>query len=171
MATGYQKSMFSSKDQSAQTPDDVLQKIKNWYNNGHEMYDPCPCNWDGATMESGLNIDWGPVNFVNPPYNNLEAWMTKCVEQSAQGKKVVALVPQRGDVNWWHDLVLAHADQIDFIRQGVRFKTYKRKCPFAICIVVYEGKKKKRRHLKVKSIDFYKEEKAALVKKQRKKKG
>ena len=167
MATGYQKSMFSSKDQDAQTPDDVMEKIRNWYNGGKEMHDPCPPDWN-STMPSGLETEWKDVNYVNPPYNNLAQWMEKCVEEAKKGKKVICLIPQRGDVNWWHDWVLAHADQIDFIRQGVRFKTYKRKCPFSICIVVYDGKPKKRRKLRINSIDFYEEEKAELAKKRRK---
>ena len=169
MATGYQKSQFSSKDQDAQTPDDVMEKIRHWYNHGNPMHDPCPPNWNPATMPSGLDIDWEGVNYVNPPYNNLSMWMKKCVEQAAKGRKVVCLIPQRGDVNWWHDWVLAHADQIDFIRQGVRFKTYERKCPFPICIVVYEGNPKKRRKLKINSIDFYEEEKRNKKKKKKKK--
>lgn len=161
--------MFSSKDQDAQTPDDVMEKIRLWYNNGNAMYDPCPPEWNDS-MPSGLEGDWQDVNYVNPPYNNLAVWMKKCVEQANKGKKIICLIPQRGDVNWWHDWVLKHADEIHFIRQGVRFKTYKRKCPFSICIVIYHGKKKKRRQLKTYSIDFYTEEKEALQKKQNKRK-
>lgn len=175
MATGYQKSMFSSTDQKAMTPDDVMVKIQRWFAHGQRMYDPCPAEWDPETMRDGLVGDWGACNYVNPPYNDLARWMAKCVEQSNKGKRVICLIPQRGDVNWWHDYVLAHADEIHFIRQGIRFKasngkgarangTYKRKCPFAICIVVYTGKSAGKSGCpSIHSIDFYEEEKAELA--------
>ena len=146
--------MFGRENQQAETPDDVMEQIEKLFNEGKPMYDPCPHN----PTKDGLEGDWeGDVCYVNPPYKNVTPWLKKGLAQMRKGKKIIFLIPARCDVEWWHNYVLKYAYAIYFIKQGIRFKGYKLKCPFAICIVVFE--KKRRRRPGVGSLDFYEEEK------------
>ena len=45
-------------------------------------FDPCPYpkpKWNG------LNIEWGSINYVNPPYSNLKDWIKKSYEEHLKG--------------------------------------------------------------------------------------
>ena len=154
--THYQKCMLGRKDQFAQTPDDVLKQIQDMFNEGKIMFDPCPAN----PTEDGLDErDWtGDCVYVNPPYKNITPWLEKGLKQSKKGKKVIFLIPARADTEWWHHYVIKHAYEIYFIKQGIRFKGYDIKCPFAICLVVFQNKRIRKPGIK--SVDFYEKEKA-----------
>ena len=156
--TSYQTAMFSKIDQFAQTPPDVMEHIQKVFNKGNKMYDPCPANrpegFDGLSDE----CEWKEVNYVNPPYKSVEPWLVRGLEEVKKGKKVVYLIPARCDVEWWHKYILPNATSIYFIKQGIRFQGYKRKCPFAICVVVFTQRTRKSRAI-LGSIDFYIDEK------------
>lgn len=162
MASGYTKSQFGGKDQNACTPPNVLRKLESLFNSGRPMFDPCPKD----PRSDGLVEEW-PAEcstcYVNPPYNNIPAWVEKVLVERKKRKRVVMLIPARCDVNWWHDLILPHASSIHFIRQGIRFVGYKRKCPFPVCVVVFDardGDAPCYSRLEMGSLDFYSEEKA-----------
>jgi hypothetical protein len=54
----------------------------------------------------------GGVVFCNPPYGReIGKWTRKAVEQAAQGKTIVLLIPSRTDTKWWHEDVMT-ADEI-----------------------------------------------------------
>ena len=44
MTESLRRSMFGSNDQYAQTPENVLQQLKDLFNDGNEMWDPCQLN-------------------------------------------------------------------------------------------------------------------------------
>lgn len=166
MSTSYLKANFTGKDQYARTPNDVMEILRDRFNGGNEFFDPCPV----APTFDGLSIPW-PTDegvYCNPPYNNLPAWMAKVVAEArrgSEGRAIVCLIPNRTDVNWYHDLVMAHASKVYFIKQGVRFnntqnKPYNRKCPFPVCVALFH--KKRPGSLVCESIDFYEKEKEAL---------
>lgn len=49
--------------------------------------------------------DWDfPTIYVNPPYNDLRAWLEACCRAAYAGRAVVALVPDRARRKWWCDL-------------------------------------------------------------------
>jgi len=160
MASGYTKSQFGGKDQNACTPPGVLSKLGELFNSGRPMFDPCPQN----PAFDGLEHDWPDCTaYVNPPYNNIPAWVHKVILERKKCKRVVMLIPARCDVNWWHDWILPHASSIHFIRQGIRFVGYKRKCPFPVCVVVFDarnGDAPSYSRLEIGSLDFYSDEKA-----------
>ena len=66
------------------TPPDFYSKLNEEFNFD---FDPCPLNHD-ITLWDGLEIPWGKVNFINPPYSRKlkEAFVSKAVEES---KKVI----------------------------------------------------------------------------------
>lgn len=63
------------------TPSDFYQKLDAIY---HFDFDPCPYQADF----DGLKVEWGRVNFINPPYTRKlkEAFVEKALEESRKGK-------------------------------------------------------------------------------------
>jgi len=99
-------------------------------------FDPCPSN----PIFDGLNIEWGNINFCNPPYGRqITAWIKKGYEESLKGKLIVFLLPSRTDTKWWHDYVM-EADEIRFIKGRLKFDGAKNCAPFPSCVVVFRGK-------------------------------
>jgi len=153
-------SLFGSKDQYAQTPPDILQKIADQFNNGKSMYDPCPVNptKDGLEEET-----WGKGGcvYMNPPYKYARKWLKKAIEQVSNShcSKVVALLPARTNTNWFHKHIFQnqHVHEMYFIKHGIKFLNYKKKAPFTLCIVVYKPEVREG-SLHAKSIDFYSDE-------------
>lgn len=103
-------------------------------------FDPCPLN-DKPEFD-GLNIEWGLVNFVNPPYGRvLPLWVKKGYDEYKKGKTVVFLIPSRTDTIYWHEYIMK-ADEIRFIKGRLKFNDMKGCAPFPSCIVIFNGDKK-----------------------------
>lgn len=103
----------------------------------HFDFDPCPPepNFDG------LSVEWGGVNFVNPPYGReMPKWIEKGYEEYKKGKTVVFLIPSRTDTKYWHDYIMK-ADEIRFIKGRLKFGGSKNSAPFPSCIAVFRGSK------------------------------
>lgn len=70
----------------------------------HFDFDPCPCpKPDGF---DSLNMDWGNVNYVNPPFRKKDgggygptAWVRKAIDEKKKGKTSVLLIPTQSYVN------------------------------------------------------------------------
>ena len=100
-------------------------------------YDPCPTK----PIESGLESEWGNMNFVNPPYGKeITRWICKGYHESLKGKAVVFLIPSRTDTRWWHDYIMK-ADEIRFIRGRLKFDDQKNSAPFPSAIVIFKNNK------------------------------
>jgi len=67
-------------------------------------FDPCPYprpnNFDGLTEE------WGQSNYVNPPFEDVTAWVRKAIAENRKGKGVVLVLPVQ---RWLHRLIDAGA--------------------------------------------------------------
>lgn len=85
----------------------------------HFDHDPCPLNPPGLRDVDGLG-DWGHSNYVNPPYSNKRPWIKKAIEEQARGNLTVMLLPADTSCNWFHDMVMPHAE-VRFIRGRVSF--------------------------------------------------
>lgn len=83
------------------TPKGIYQKLNEEFSFD---FDPCPCpkpeNFDS------LNMDWGNINYVNPPFRKNDgggygptAWVRKAIEQQQKGKSSVLLIPTQSYVN------------------------------------------------------------------------
>lgn len=123
---------FSSLNEKWRTPENFYKVLDQEFNFD---FDPCPSN----PQFDGLQIEWGNVNFVNPPYGNIiKKWLEKAVEQQKLGKTSVFLIPSRTDTKWWHEYVMS-ADEIRFIKGRLRFQGAKDNAPFPSVVVVFRG--------------------------------
>lgn len=88
-------------------------------------FDPCPiCTTEILPEKDGLLIQWGDMNFVNPPYSRKlkEAFVEKAIEQKRLGRSSVLLLPVSTSTVLFHDRIKPNAKEIRFIRGRVRFK-------------------------------------------------
>ena len=106
--------------------------------------DNAKCRRFFTAEDDGLAQDWsGQTVWMNPPYDNdsLARWMQKAyaMSQGTGGTTVVALVPVRADMAWWHDYAMR--GNIRFIRERLHFGLPDRpphRAPFASAIVVFD---------------------------------
>ena len=131
--TRINRGLFTSLRGDWKTPRALYQALDAEF---HFDYDPCPTKPNA----DGLAVDWGNVNFVNPPYGKeITKWVQKGCQENLKGKTVVFLLPSRTDTRWWHDYILK-ADEIRFIRGRLRFDDQKNPAPFPSAIVVFRPK-------------------------------
>lgn len=123
---------FSSHTDNWKTPDGIYRALDDEF---HFDFDPCPLDEDPKF--DGLSIEWGQVNFVNPPYSKISKWCRKGYEESSKGKTVVMLIPSRTDTRYWHDYIMK-AQEIRFIKGRLKFGDAKNSAPFPSCIVIFK---------------------------------
>ena len=97
------------------------------------MFDPCPL----FSSVDGLKIEWGEINFVNPPYSNLKAWIEKSIEQTKKGKKVMLLIPARTDTKAFK-MLFEYGSTITLITGRLRFNEAN-SAPFPSMLVELTG--------------------------------
>lgn len=100
-------------------------------------FDPCPLH----SKFDGLSIDWGNMNFVNPPYSQLKRWIEKSIEQHQKHKHVTLLIPARTDTQAFK-LLYDYGSLIYFITGRLRFNQANT-APFPSMIVQLIGGGKK----------------------------
>ena len=121
---------FMSQKLDWQTPEWLYKELDNEF---HFDFDPCPHD----PMFDGLSIEWGNVNFVNPPYGReIPKWIKKGLLESRKGKTVVFLIPSRTDTIYWHKYVMK-AKEIRFLKGRLKFKGATNSAPFPSCVVVF----------------------------------
>ncbi len=113
-----------SKNDDWATPDYILNWVKDEYG---EFFDPCPLKHDKNRWD-GLKIDWKPVNFINPPYNNKDKveFLFKAYKEYLKGNVCIVLIPSSTDLPTFHELILKHAT-ILFTKGRVKFKGWNTK--------------------------------------------
>ena len=122
---------FSSQRLDWKTPIALYNQLNEEF---HFTFDPCPPNPEF----DGLSIEWGEVNYCNPPYGReLPKWIRKGYEEWQKGKTVVFLIPSRTDTRWWHDYLMK-ADDIRFIKGRLKFDEHENSAPFPSAIVVFQ---------------------------------
>jgi len=101
------------------TPPEVYDKLNDEFNFD---FDPCPLKHN-TNEWSGLEIDWGKRNFINPPYSRKlkDAFVKKAVEESKKGKLCVLLLPVSTSTVLFHDYIKPNAKDIRFLRGRVKF--------------------------------------------------
>lgn len=123
---------FSHKTVNVRTPSRIIQLVKKEFG---EFDDPCPIGGTG-----GLDRNWGPVTYVNPPYGReTVSWVKKAVHESKRGKTIIMLLPARTDLAWFHDWILPFASDVRFIRGRLRFEGYKASAPFPSMLVIFKN--------------------------------
>lgn len=102
------------------TPLSVYQPL---YNEFKFDFDPCPyC--EGEILVDGLKIEWGNVNFVNPPYSPdlKKAFILKAIEEKKKGKTSVLLIPVSTSTKLFHEHILPNATEIRFVKGRISFE-------------------------------------------------
>jgi|ERR1035437_2232042 hypothetical protein len=125
------RALFTSARGDWKTPKAVYQTLDAEF---HFDFDPCP----SKPTFNGLEIQWGDVNFVNPPYGReIGKWISKAYSQYREGKIVVLLIPSRTDTKWWHEYIMK-AQEIRFIKGRLKFDDQENSAPFPSCIAVFD---------------------------------
>lgn len=101
------------------TPKDFYNKLNKEFNFD---FDPCPLNHN-LELWNGLEIEWGKVNFVNPPYSRelKEKFVIKAIEESKKGKTCVMLLPVSTSTKLFHNYILPNAKDIRFVFKRIKF--------------------------------------------------
>lgn len=90
------------------------------------FWDPCPL----VPQVDGLVCDWEPLCYVNPPYNNILAWLIKAEHEIAAGhtSRAIFLLPARLSASWWGWLLAKRGEVvITALRERLRFGDYQNK--------------------------------------------
>ena len=136
---------LSSRDQTWQTPRDLLDAILQAAGRREFDLDPCSPSSDGpvpATVhwteaDDGLSRAWPGLVFVNPPYSRaLPRWAAKCRSEANAGAVIVGLVPSRTDTKWWHSSVADQASVI-MVKGRLKFGNGTGSAPFPSALVVW----------------------------------
>lgn len=89
----------------------------------HFDFDPCPlCTGEITPDKDGLLIEWGRINFINPPYSRKlkEAFIKRAYAESLKGKTCVMLLPVSTSTKIFHEYIYGKAE-IRFLRGRVKF--------------------------------------------------
>ena len=127
------KGLISRKKNDWQTPGWLFNEL---YDEFKFDLDPCPVD----PSFDGLSIEWGKVNFCNPPYNKIKKWLIKGIEEWCLGKTIVCLIPARTDTKWFKSYCM-QANEIRFITGRLKFSNSKINAPFPSMIVIFNGDK------------------------------
>lgn len=86
-------------------------------------FDPCPYN-PGEIINDGLKIEWGKMNFVNPPYSPdlKKAFILKALEEKNKGNGSVLLIPAQTGTKLFHDIILPNAKEVRFRKGRIQFE-------------------------------------------------
>ena len=135
-----------SKNDDWATPNYILEDIREEFG---EFFDPCPLKHD-LSLWNGLDIDWKPVNFINPPYNakGKVAFIEKAYQESLKGRVCILLIPVVTETPSFQDIILPYGE-IRFIRKRVKFKGYNSKGEYVTnktgmggsMFVIFDGRK------------------------------
>ena len=131
-----QQTMFSSKTEMWETPQDLFNKLNDKY--------VIRVNVQIIILRKltvFLKNGGGYNCWCNPPYGReIGKWVEKAATSNT---KVVMLLPARTDTKWFHEYILHKAD-IYFIKGRLKFGNSKNSAPFPSLIAVYDpGKKDK----------------------------
>lgn len=116
--------------QVVQTPAWFLAELRRAY---PFDFDPAPVH----PAQDAMGIDWGQLNYVNPPFRYTHGFLAKAVEQAKQrGCRSVFLIPEPFQCTWFSDLLMEGCfRRVIFLRSGIRFDGYDRPCPLPLLLL------------------------------------
>lgn len=91
--------------------------------------------------DNGLGRKWFGYVYMNPPYNEIPKWVTKCrneVYGLKNAKRVIALLPASTSTKWFHTNV-AYCPCIIFLRKRIRFGNNRNNARFDSMIAIYDN--------------------------------
>ena len=122
---------FSSMTDEWNTPSSIYIQLDNEF---RFDFDPCP----NDPSFNGLQIEWGPRSYVNPPFSNWQIWVRKGYDEYKKGKLVVFLLAARTDTKAFHEIILPYASEIRFIKGRLKFGDAKNSAPFPSMVVIFK---------------------------------
>ena len=134
--------MFSSKDQTWETPQNLFDKLDKEFNFTLDVCatdETAKCNNYFTPKENGLIQEWRGNCWMNPPYGReIGIWIKKAWEESKKEAKVVCLIPARTDTKYWHEYIFTYAAEIRFIKGRIKFGNSKNSAPFPSALVIFD---------------------------------
>ena len=135
-------SLFSSKDQTWETPTDLFNKIDEVFKFDVDVCavpETAKCQKYFTPEINGLDQRWSGSCWMNPPYGREQIkWITKAYEDSRDNNAtVVCLIPARPDTKVWQDIIFKNASAICFIKGRLKFGGSKDSAPFPSALVVF----------------------------------
>lgn len=131
-------SLFSSKDQTWETPQDLFDKLNSAFNFEVDVCavsETAKCNIYYTPEIDGLKQEWKGVCWMNPPYGREQVkWIEKASKENAT---TVCLIPARPDTKVWHETIFEEARGICFIKGRLKFGGSKDAAPFPSAIIVF----------------------------------
>lgn len=131
-------SLFSSKDQTWETPQDLFDKLNSVFNFEVDVCavpETAKCNTYYTPEMDGLKQEWKGVCWMNPPYGREQIkWIEKASKEKAT---TVCLIPARPDTKVWHETIFKKAQGICFIKGRLKFGGNKNSAPFPSAIIVF----------------------------------
>lgn len=122
-----------SKNDNWETPDYIMDWVKEKIFNFQDYFDPCPLATDAGGGKyviqfDGLEVDWAKRNYVNPPYNITDKprFVKKAFDEYKKWNMSVLLIPSTTETKWFHDYLVGYA-WIYFVKGRVKFKGYNSK--------------------------------------------
>lgn len=130
--SAYDKSLgFDRKDQFAQTPQPLYDALNKEF---RFTFDPAPVK----PQFDGLSIEWKSRNYVNPPYNNISAWLEKGLVELDKGRLSVFLIPLRIHTKYFKDIIMKRAREIRMLKKHVQFQGYPIPSPWMTVLVIFD---------------------------------
>lgn len=77
--------------------------------------------------------------FCNPPYSEIEKWVSKAFYETKQDNTlVVMLIPSRTDTRYFHNYIYQRSE-IRFVKGRLKFNNHKNSAPFPSMLVIFRG--------------------------------
>ena len=134
-------SLFSSKDQTWETPQDLFDKLNNVFEFELDVCatdETAKCNKYFTPEIDGLKQEWKGNCWMNPPYGREQIkWIEKAYNESQNDAKIVCLIPARPDTRVWQNIIFPNASTICFIRGRLKFGGSKDSAPFPSALIVF----------------------------------
>lgn len=123
----------AARKQEIQTPEWLLQLIsKEW---GAHWFDPCPYPRPHGFNSLHPDVAWGTLNYCNPPYNNIEPFLDRAIEETKQHNTTLLLVPARMNMRYMMQKVWGVYEIIPILGE-VKFKGYPKGLPGSLLLIV-----------------------------------
>ena len=136
--------MFSSKDQTWETPIEFFNKVNeefNFYIDVCATEATAKCDMYYTPEIDGLKQEWNGICWMNPPYGReIGKWIEKAYKESSKGATVVCLIPARTDTKYWHEYIFPLASEIRFIKGRLKFGNSTNSAPFPSALVVFKNR-------------------------------
>ena len=136
------EALFSSKDMTWETPQDLFDKLNEVFNFDIDvcaLEENAKCEKYFTPEIDGLSQKWTGTCWVNPPYGRQQVkWLYKASEEiKLKAKQIILLIPARPDTKVWHDVIFKNASFVCFIKGRLKFGGSKDSAPFPSAIVVF----------------------------------